>query len=85
MQYNRLRSKEVLAAEESTDEEAELGKEKARYDVKRATTVRQKVVEEEEEDGGEDKGESQGVKEDEDEDEPMCSSRLLAKAKEPIK
>ena len=76
---------EVLAAEESMDEEAELGKEKARYDAKRATTVRQKVVEEEEEDGGEDEGESEGVKEDEDKDEPMRSSRLLVKAKEPTK
>ena len=73
---------EVLAVEESTDEEAELGKEKARYDAKRAATVRQKVVEEEEEDGGKDKGKSEGVEEeDEDEDEPMCSSRLSAKAK----
>ena len=71
---------EVLAVEESTDEEAELGKEKARYDAKRAATVRQKVVEEEEEDGGED--ESEGVKEeDEDEDKPVHSSGLSAKAK----
>ena len=71
---------EVLAVEESTDEDAELVKEKARYNAKRATTVRQKVVEEEDEDGGED--ESKGVEEeDEDEDEPVHSSRLLAKGK----
>ena len=30
---------EVLAAEESTDEEAELGKEKARYDARRGATT----------------------------------------------
>ena len=71
---------EVLVAEESTDEEVELGKEKARYSVKRAATVRQKVVEDEDEDGGKD--ESEGVKEeDEDEDEPVRSSGLLAKVK----
>ena len=77
---------EVLVAEESIDEEVELGKEKARYDVKRAATVRQKVVEDEDEDGGED--ESEGVEEeDEDEDEPMCLSRLSVKAKgkQPVK
>ena len=44
---------EVLAAEESTDEEAEMRQEKAWYDVKRAMMVRQEVVEEEDEDGGE--------------------------------
>ena len=66
---------EVLAAEE-----VELGKEKARYNAKRAATVRQKVVEDEDEDGGKD--ESEGVEEeDEDEDEPVCSSGLLAKVK----
>ena len=71
---------EVLAVEESTDEEAELVKEKVQYNAKRAATARQKVVEEEEEDGGED--ESEGVEEeDEDEDEPVRSSGLLAKAK----
>ena len=71
---------EVLAAEESTDEEAELVKEKVRYDAKRAMTARQKVVEEEEADGGKD--ESEGVEEeDEDEDEPMRSSGLSVKAK----
>ena len=73
---------EVLAAEESMDEEAELVKEKVRYDVKRAATARQKVVEEADEDGGEDEGESKGVEEeDEDKDEPVHSSGLLAKAK----
>ena len=59
-------------AEESTDKEVEMRQEKVRYDVKRAMTVRQKVVEEEDEDGGESEG---------DEDKPVCSSRLLAKAK----
>ena len=73
---------EVLAAEESTDEEVELGKEKARYDAKRAVTVKQKVVEEEDEDGGEGEGEDEeDNNEDEDEDEPVCSSGLSAKAK----
>ena len=73
---------EVLAVEESTYEEAELVKEKARYNVKRAATVRQNVVEEEGEDGGEDEGKSEGVKEeDEDKDEPVCSSGLSVKAK----
>ena len=71
---------EVLVAEELTDEEVELVKEKVWCDAKRAVTARQKVVEEEEEDGGED--ESEGVKEeDEDEDEPVHSSGLSVKAK----
>ena len=69
---------EVLAAEESTDEEAELVKEKVQYDAKRATTVRQKAVEEEGEDGGDSEG---AEEEDEDEDEPMRSSGLSAKGK----
>ena len=43
---------EVLAVEELTDEEAEMGKEKARYDAKRAVTARQEVVVEEDKDGG---------------------------------
>ena len=69
---------EVLATEESTDEEAEMRQEKAWYDVKRAMMVRQEVVEEEDEDGGE----SEGVEEEnEDEDEPMRSSGLSAKVK----
>ena len=79
---------EVLEAEESTDEEAEMRQEKARYDAKKAMMGRQKVVEEEDEDGGEGEGESEGVEEeDEDKDEPMHSSGLLAKAKgkQPVK
>ena len=50
---------EALAAEESTDEEAEMGKEKAWYDVKRAVSARQEVVEEDK-DGGEGEGEASG-------------------------
>ena len=69
---------EVLAAEESTDEEAEMRDEKSRYDAKRVVTVRQEVVEEDK-DG--DKGESEeeeDEEEDEDEDEPVRSSGLSA-------
>ena len=72
----------VLAAEESTDEEAELWKEKARYDVRRGATTRQEVVAEEHRDEGEGEGEDEEDKEeDEDKDEPVHSSRLSAKAK----
>ena len=73
---------EVLAAEESTDEEAEMRDEKSRYDAKRVVTARQEVVEEEDKHGG--KGESEDEEdkeEDEDEDEPVRSSGLSAKAK----
>ena len=72
---------EVLAAEESTDEEAEMRDEKLRYDAKRVVTARQEVVEEDK-DG--DEGESEDEEdehEDEDEDEPVRSSGLSAKAK----
>ena len=75
---------EVLAAEESTDEEAELGKEKARYDARRGATTRQEVVVEERRDEGESEGEGEDEEdedEDEDEDEPVRSSGLSAKAK----
>ena len=73
---------EVLAVEESTDEEAELGKEKARYDVRRGPTTRQEVIVEECRDEGEGKGEDEeDEEEDEDEDEPVRSSGLSAKAK----
>ena len=62
---------EVLAAEESTDEEAELRDEKSRYDAKRVVTTRQEVVEEDK-DGDEDESEEEGEEEeDEDEDEPV--------------
>ena len=72
----------VLAAEESTDEEAELWKEKARYDVRRGAMTRQEVIVEEHRDEGEGEGEDEEDKEeDEDEDEPVRSSRLSAKAK----
>ena len=71
---------EVLAAEESTDEEAEMRDEKSRYDAKRVVTMRQEVVEEDK-DGDEDKSEEEEDKEeDEDEDEPVRSSGLSAKA-----
>ena len=59
---------EVLAVEESMDEEAEMRKEKAQYDVKRAVTLRREVVEEEDKDGGESNGESES---DEEDDKPI--------------
>ena len=67
---------EVLAAEESTDEEAEMRKEKARYDAKRAVMSRREVVEEDK-DGGESDGESES---DEEDDEPVRGPVLSAKA-----
>ena len=75
---------EVLAAEESMDEEVEMRKEKARSAVKRVMTVREKVVEDEDEDGGE--GEGDG-KLDEEDDEPVRGPGLSAKAqgKRPVK
>ena len=75
---------EVLAAEELTDEEAELGKEKVRYNARRGAMTRQEVVIEERRDEGESEGEGkdeEDEEDDEDEDEPVCSSRLSAKAK----
>ena len=68
---------EVLAVEESTDEEAEMRKEKARYNAKRAVTSRREVEEEEDKDGGEGDGESEL---DEEDDEPIHGPGLLAKA-----
>ena len=68
---------EVLAAEESTDKEAEMRKEKECYNVKRVVTVRQKVVEEEDEDGGEGKGEGEL---DEEDDKPVRGPGLSAEA-----
>ena len=75
---------EVLAAEESTDKEAEMRKEKARYDSKRAMMSRREVVEEEDKDGGESDGES---KSDEEDNEPICGPGLSVKAqgKRPVK
>ena len=68
---------EVLAVAESMDEEAELWKEKVRYDARRGMMTRQEVVVEERRD--ESKGEDK--EEDEDKDEPVRSSGLSAKAK----
>ena len=68
---------EVLAAEESTDEEAEMRKEKARYDAKRAVTSRREMVEEEDKDGGESDRESES---DEEDDEPVHGPGLSANA-----
>ena len=67
---------EVLAAEESTDDEAEMMKEKQRYDAKRVVTSRREAVEEEDKDGGEGVGESES----DEEDEPVCGPGLSAKA-----
>ena len=73
---------EVLAAEELTDEEVELGKEKARYNARRGLTTQQEVVVEERKDESEGKSEDEeDEEEDEDEDEPVHSSGLSAKAK----
>ena len=73
---------EVLVAEESTDEEAEMREEKVHYDAKRVVTVRQEVVEDK--DGGEGEDESES---DEEDDEPVCGPVLSAKAqgKRPVK
>ena len=68
---------EVLVAEESTDDEAEMMKEKERYDAKRAVTSRREAVEEEDKDGGEGNGESES---DEEDDEPVRGPVLSAKA-----
>ena len=68
---------EVLAAEESMDDEVEMMKEKEHYNAKRVVTSRQKAVEEEDKDGGEGNGES---KSDEEDDEPIHGPGLLAKA-----
>ena len=70
---------EVLAAEESTDEEAEMRDEKSRYDVKRVVTTRQEVVEEDK-DGDEDESEEEGESDEEEEDEPVRGPVLSAKA-----
>ena len=73
---------EVLAAEELTDEEAEMRDEKSRYNAKWVMMVRQEVVGEEDKDGGEGESEDEeDEEEDEDEDEPVRSSGLSAKAK----
>ena len=66
---------EVLAAEESTDEEAEMREEKVRYNAKRVVTARREVVEDK--DGSESEDESES---DEEEDEPVHGPVLSAKA-----
>ena len=75
---------EVLAAEESMDDEAEMRKGKEHYNAKRVVTSRREVVEEEDKDGGEGDGES---KLDEEDNEPVHGPGLLAKAqdKHPVK
>ena len=73
---------EVLAAEELTDEEVELGKEKARYDARRGAITRQEVIVKERRDESEGEGEDEeDEEEDEDKDEPMHSSGLSVKPK----
>ena len=73
---------EVLAAEESMDEEAEMRKEKERYNMRRGAGIWQEVVVEEHRDEGEGEGEDEeDEEEDEDEDEPVHSSGLSAKVK----
>ena len=67
---------EALAAEESTDEEAEMREEKARYNAKRVVTARQEVVEDK--DGSE--GEDESEPDEEEEDEPIRGPVLSAKA-----
>ena len=66
----------MLAAEESTDEEAEMREEKVRYNAKRGA-ARQEVVDKEDKDGGEGEGESES---DEEDNEPIHGPGLLAKA-----
>ena len=68
---------EVLAAEESTDEEAEMRDEKLCYDAKRVMMVRQEVMEEEDKDGGKGGGKSES---DEEDNEPIGGLVLSAKA-----
>ena len=73
---------DVLAAEESTDDEAEMRKEKEWYDARRGAGIRQEFIVEERRDEGESEGEDEeDMEEDEDEDEPMRSSGLSAKVK----
>ena len=68
---------EVVAVEELTDKEVEMGKEKARYDVKRVMMARKEVVVEEDKDGGEGEEESES---DEEDDEPIHGPVLLVEA-----
>ena len=73
---------DVLVAEESTDDEAEMRKEKEQYDTRRGVGIRQEVVVEECRDEGEGEGEDEeDEEEDEDKDKPVHSSGLSAKAK----
>ena len=66
---------ELLAAEESTDEEAEMREEKVHYNVKRVVMARQEVMEDKDGSEGEDESES-----DEEEDEPVHGPVLSVKA-----
>ena len=63
-----------MAAEESTDKEAEMREEKVHYDAKRVVMARQEVVEDK--DGGKGKDESES---DEEDDEPIRGPVLSAK------
>ena len=73
---------DVLAAEELMDDEAEMRKEKERYNARRGAGIQQEFVIEERRDGGKSEGEEEeDEEEDEDKDEPMRSSRLSAKVK----
>ena len=73
---------DMLAAEESTDDEVEMRKEKEWYNVRRGAGIQQEVIVEEHRDEGEGDGEDEEDKEeDEDEDEPMRLSGLSVKAK----
>ena len=68
---------EVLAVEESTDEEAEMRDEKSCYDAKRVVMARQEVMEEEDKDGGEGGSKSES---DEEDNEPIGGLVLSVKA-----
>ena len=73
---------DVLAAEELTDDEAEMRKEKERYDARRGAGIRQEFAVKERRDEGESEGEDEeDEEEDEDEDEPVRSSGLSTKVK----
>ena len=73
---------DMLAAEESTDNEVEMRKEKEWYNVRRGAGIQQEVIVEEHRDEGEGDGEDEeDEEEDEDEDEPMRLSGLSVKVK----
>ena len=68
---------EVLAAEELTDDEVEMMKEKECYDAKKVVMSRREAVEEEDKDRGKGDGESES---DEEDDKPVCGPGLSVKA-----